>query len=496
MKNRFYKTTTGKKSATFVLGDVAYTSSTTYDAFVTAAPTATDGTFGVFREDTGALVTGASFATGVAGLGTTSTLINFFIAQVNNGIVRKSQSFSNPQILQRKFTPYTAPVRQQTFLGWDYSAGSLNLSTVTASQQFSFTTIETTPANEPAVRRPFSYLTTTASTQVEITYNALLALVQDVNNTGPYEIPSRYQDPCVASADLVYGGNATLTAFTGTGSMVLTKGSKTITISGGTQTNGVAGDYLVINNTLSQASTSFNKAAAVVTIADNVLYRVTAATTTSLTLDRPYTGETQTIAVGDWVTATQWVKRITNANFIAGTNVLGIKFTSKEFFTTFKIGIQEALASSTITYTTPFVAGRGIGVLVKDAEKQGYVFGGVATYNKAFPEDFGQPNYITNLSRAYANLELTLVKDQASIAQPITTQTEYSYINIWAPYVTGSANPDGTLVDVESYTTIAANVSAAFPTVNNVAAGDVPVPSAAAASAIVKVVTVLRPTVA
>ncbi len=495
MRNRFYKTTRGKNAQTFVATDLVYTTSATYDAFVTAAPAAANGTIGIYRADTGALVpnTATTYATDcIAGIGGTNPNIRFFVAQVNQGVIRVSQQFSNVDIIARKFQTYVAPSRQISYMGYDYSSGSLNLGTVTANQIFSLTTIETTPANEPVVRNNYATVTKTAATQIEITYNALLELVLDINNQGKYQAINKNSVPNVASVDLVYGGSATITAITGTGNAVFVKNSPTITV---TTHNVAAGDWIVCSNSNVQTAATFNQMTAAASLTNNELYKVLSTTTTTIVLDRPYSGENQTVAVANWGSGGSYFAKITNAAFVAGTNILGLKFISKEFFTSFRLGYQEAFTATTVTYSNGFNGGNGVAIAIKDAEKEGYTFGGVQVYNRSFIEDFGIPDTLTNQLRAYATLELTILKTERSVAQPINRQSEYQYIIFYLPYRAASTNPTSS-ADVESFTTVVANISGAFPSVNATTDGVVAVPvGASTASTITDLTVILRPSV-
>ncbi len=180
------------------------------------------------------------------------------------------------------------PLRQLSYVGYNPvdAVGTLNLPTVVVGDSISLGVQFTYPVESIYnVKNYDAGLLTTDSA-----YEQLRKLVAAINNdtTG------------ILQADIVGAVGTPVVIADAAANRTFTKGSTTITL-GGVATTIIPGDWIRIQNLqpLSGASTGINTITAAATAANGVLYKVTAKNgTTSITLDRPYTGETQTIAIG------------------------------------------------------------------------------------------------------------------------------------------------------------------------------------------------------
>lgn len=177
------------------------------------------------------------------------------------------------------------PMYQMSYIGYNPVdvVGSLNLPTfaVNDSLSISYKYRFIVDPNETLGSYSAGILTT------DTAYSALNKLVTKINAGG------------LIAADIV-GANGTQVAVAdGAATRVFTKGSNVVTL-GGVATTIVAGDWIKIQNLqpLVPPSTGINTMTAATTAANSILYFVTTKTgTTSITLDRPYTGETQSVNI-------------------------------------------------------------------------------------------------------------------------------------------------------------------------------------------------------
>jgi hypothetical protein len=202
--------------------------------------------------------------------------------------------------------------------------------------------------------------------------SGLVKLVNTINNPNSYvnQVP-------IFSADIIV--NATGATLSGTGSMVLTNGSNTVTV---TTISGVAvGGYLLFqNNRIASpavAADDSNSASAAVTASNNIAYQITALpSATTITLDRPYTGITQTIVVANWTT-NNWVTYLAASSLpttFSGGYGIRMVSTGNYIVNTFAIGAN--ITGSTISYFRPMLTGSGTYAEISGIEKKYGSYGG------------------------------------------------------------------------------------------------------------------------
>lgn len=174
------------------------------------------------------------------------------------------------------------PLRQLAYVGYNPvdAVGTLNLPTVVVGDSISLGVQFTYPVESIYnIKNYDAGLLTTDSA-----YEQLRKLIAAINSdtTG------------ILQADIVGAVGTAGTAMSAGTAIAVTKGSPTITGTGMTVLAVGAWIRIANNQPLSGASTNINKPTAAATAANGVLYKILAASATSITLDRAYTGETQT----------------------------------------------------------------------------------------------------------------------------------------------------------------------------------------------------------
>lgn len=165
-------------------------------------------------------------------------------------------------------------------------------------------------------------------------------------------------DNAWALTDVTANGTFGLITLGGTTpTIILTKGSNVVTLGGTTPTHDVAvGNFVSINNTpfigTTPSITIANNATAPTTGATGIVYKVTAITTTSFTLDRVYTGETQTLSAAN-VTAL-WIGKNASVSSQYGMRVIGSTPYEQLF-----LAAGGVLQYSSITYLSGAFPGSG-----------------------------------------------------------------------------------------------------------------------------------------
>lgn len=204
----------------------------------------------------------------------------------------------------------------------------------------------------------------------------------------------------VAVANIVGAiGTETTLAIVG-GSYILTKGSNIFT-NGSASALGVnpltAGDYIRIQNLQPISpvtgaysigtATGVNTNTAAMTAANSIIYKVTNVGTngTTITLDRPYTGETQTITVANFNARVQRIGTLSTS--------LGIRLIAQKNYKLFPAVIRGTdLQSATITSQRGPSTGSGSYNMISDLERNFSPYSGQLTktdgilnYTKPFP---------------------------------------------------------------------------------------------------------------
>ncbi len=174
------------------------------------------------------------------------------------------------------------PLRQLSYVGYNPvdAIGTLNLSTAVLNDSISLG-VQYTYGVE-SIYNVKNY--NTGLIVGDTVYEQIRKLVAAINS----------DSPAILQADIVGAVGTAGTAMSAGTAIAVTKGSATITGTGMTVL--AANNWIRIanNQPLSGASTNINRPTAAATAANGVLYKILAASATSITLDRPYTGETQT----------------------------------------------------------------------------------------------------------------------------------------------------------------------------------------------------------
>lgn len=179
----------------------------------------------------------------------------------------------------------TLPLRQLSYVGYNPvdAIGALNLPTIVVNDSMTLDVQYNFPKEQNRSLKSYSTPLLTTDT----TYSAIKKLVDVVNAD------------TLLVADIVGAAGTQVAVADSAANRVFTKGSAVVTL-GGVATTIVAGDWIRIQNLqpTSGASTNINTITAAATDANSNLYKVLSkSTTVSITLDRPYTGETQTVNI-------------------------------------------------------------------------------------------------------------------------------------------------------------------------------------------------------
>ena len=412
-QNRYSRTLIGRNTTVIVAGQCAITAAaTTYAAFVNSAVSGSlpDGTIGVFLEATN--------------LTTTSVLTagaKFYIAQALSNSkggwnVKKTPTYTysatETSIAQQV---YVAPVKPVAYIGFNGTSGSLNLGTITPTYSYLATINDTSPANQPIPSYVYDEVAKTGSDAYSLLVNTSGGLVNKINDygTGKTSWANLQKNPKIYVADVV--SNGTYIAST-PASPTFANGSTAVTATGN---NFAVGDFVRIGTN----------------VATTEVYRVASQSTNAIVLDRPYNGTSgATTAFKISTVPTEF----------------GIKVTTTDFDSTFRLSVSQYLENATITYATDWKVGSGRAVQVKELEDAGTIFQGVTTGNTTFTNDWGKPTSQVGFNRGYKAYNITATKTELSVAKPVSDWTHKSYCIILAAH-------DGT----ETLTSPAPGVSAA-----------------------------------
>lgn len=275
----------------------------------------------------------------------------------------------------------------------------------------------------------------------------------------------------VAVADIVgaIGTETTLTIVGG--SYLLTKGSNIFTNGSATGFGAnpaiAIGDYLRIQNLQPfptpsvpftgvyavGTATGVNSITAAMTAANSIIYKVTdvGANGTSITLDRPYTGETQTISVANFNARVQRIGTLSAS--------LGIRIIGQKNYKLFPAVIRGTdLQSATITSQRGPSTGSGSYNMISDLERNFSPYSGQLTktdgilnYTKPFPV------YADSSCDSYDSYFTTFIpqKENSNIAQDaFMTGLPFDVVTV---FPTGNA---GVGTGQYDYNTIIASLSA------------------------------------
>ncbi len=402
LRNRYSKNLFGTNHQGYHSAEQVYATAGTIAAF---ALTGLEGQIGIYLADNSlkpdALVAGDQFK----------------IAQIRDGELRSSTLMTyGSGNLEVTSTPYDAAVKQINHVGYNGTSGSLALTGYAIGDEFVVSVRDTTPGTQPFPVTEGRKVINTLNGVTE--YSIVFDLIKDLENLNDYE---RNADNGFVVSDIV--NNATQVAI-GTVTLAITQGSTLATYSA--VHNLTAGSFVSILG---------------------IMYEIISAPTiTTLILDRPYTGATQTALVTGATKATQQGSVV----FVDGTTELGIRFTSITEDTNFVTGVSEDLQGATLTATTAWKQGSGEDWQVSAIEDESLVYDGFTTGNYPFVEDYGKPTKFVNEGSGI-NYDLWFLKYKKvtdSMAFPHEQAHHIGLVVISAPDGTAGDSPTGTLTTV------------------------------------------------
>lgn len=399
--SRYSKNLAGQNLKVFVSPAVAYTTDATFAEFIANSP---EGEIGVY------LSSGALQSTSLA------SGDEFFIAQKRNGTVNKTPVIKWDEVYASRLTEYDAPVRQISTIGYGPSSLTSTIgfnftgASLTNAQTYGISVRETTPGNQPFPIQE-GYVTVTSATADQ--YTQLATIVGQLNMNNDFE---RTQPDRFVKAEIL--SNGTPTYLTSTIDPTLVNGSRIITY-----------------------SANVTVAAGAFIIARGAIYKVTTGVTagTSLTIDRPYEGASETIDVS--VETTAFGNAVT---YTSGTTLLGVRLTGLQDECHFKVAGNTGLQSDTITLVTSWKLGAGSYASIRSLEEEGIIYDGIgSTVNAAFASDYGYPTIFATSGITYDQFFIDVApKVLPSAALPIYEQKQIQRIVIAVPSTGTSPTAD------------------------------------------------------
>jgi hypothetical protein len=262
-------------------------------------------------------------------------------------------------------TNWTLPVREIWCIGWNGVTGSLNLPTIAAKSESVVRTSKILFGTNERDRTSYSSVLNVSEDAYTVASKSCITI-----NGNP--VPTHVADVVV---------KATLSAYTnttGTSTLALVKGSKTATLSvswaaGAASLSLSIGDVVAIQNAQYNVSTPayVNNAVGTtaVTIANNIAYKIVNIVGTTITLDREYTGETQTLTNANIITNFMLMKAtaITEA---------GIRLVGKVDNENYGISADGVLEMATVLKVVDGQSGTGNPAQVAYLEKEGLAYRG------------------------------------------------------------------------------------------------------------------------
>lgn len=355
---KFTRYTKGLNAQVLVPKAIAITTDASLALFIANAPLGEIGVYdGSNALHTDAIVAGEQF---------------YFVQKRTNGLW-KSPLYKFGSVTKLK-TAYVAPVKCTGSIGWSGSAGAINPPVaIAAGRQYEFGILETTEGNDPFPAWNFNYTVKAGDTEPIV----MQELAKLVNNflTNPIYKSNAPLVLATVKADATYS-NFAMTGTTPT--ITATNGSTVLTLGGTTPAHdAVVGDYISISNTGTPDDS----------IGD--IYRVTAvAAGVSVTLNRPFTGTTQTFTEAE-AEGTR-MKKV--ATFVAN----GLVFTAINNGDHFRITAREDMVNATIVNLATYTRGNGTSDQVKELEAEGLLMQGNTARNTEFGDAaYGDPDKFT-----------------------------------------------------------------------------------------------------
>lgn len=384
---RYSKNLAGQKGFVFVgPSSVEYTDDTTYSAFI---DNAAEGEIGIFLE---------------AGTAKTTALAageKFFIAQKRDGEIFKTPVIPFNDIYAKRKTAYSAPARKVMTVGYNGTAGDVSISFTGASStsplEFGLSVRETTPGNQPFPVQEGRVLVTSATADE---YTVIAQIVSILNAAVDYE---RTEPDRFVKAEIISNG-------------ALTELTQNLTVRNGSPFITAAASITIATGTL-------------VSIRGTIYKVAVGGTGTSFTLDRPYQGATETIAVGSTV------DQAATMAYTSGTTLLGIKLTGLYDETHFTVTVETGLSNAPVATATEWALGAGSGLSIVELEKEARFFHGIGSVvNAEFAADYGLPTLFGSSSVTYDQYFIdTIPSVTPSAAAPLARTQQIQKIIIAVP---------------------------------------------------------------
>jgi len=385
-QTKFTKTLKGRNQQVVVTTPIALSTDATLALFLANAPT---GEIGVYD---------AVDARHTDAIGATESF--YIVQKKSDGSIKKTTLLKWSDVTASRKT-YVAPVKATGSIGWSGTAGSAYLAAApSAGKMYELALIETTEGNQPYPTWNFEYQAKGADVEADV-WQALAKQINDYNG-----LVYKNQAPIVSAkvkADATYS-NYALTGTTPT--LTFTNGSVVVTLGGtGGPTHDVAvGDFISID------------AAATPTDAVGDIYKVVAATAgTGFTLNRPYTGATQTFTEAE----SEGTRIKKTATFVAQ----GLAFTGLNDNEHFRIVARQELQYATIVNLATFTRGNGTSEQITELELEGNTFDGNTAGNTQFGnEAYGDPDRFakTNGTAETYDMFTFAARQDATLVSPPT----------------------------------------------------------------------------
>ena len=314
---------------------------------------------------------------------------------------------------------YQAPLRKVDVIGYNGSGGSMNLPILVEGSAGEIR-FENKLIGGPIMIENLDYADTTYQIG-DTNYTFLMRLVRTINQkntSGAFR----------ARAFLM--SNATINAaatVTGTGAMVVTKDSNVVTVN---SHNVVAGAYLVFG-----VDNQTGLVSGTPTLANHDLYRVVSVDTNSFVLDRPYGGETQSIAEADYEAG----GRVRTATPVV-TPDYGIKFIG-ELGKNYTIAAGNVLLNATRTSVTAHTPGQGTPALVQADVLDTAPYEG---FNQPKNAEFPQIDQRADLSTNYDALSIIGDASSSYATDTVPLSEPFNFL-IYVP--TGTVHPLETILE-------------------------------------------------
>lgn len=350
-RKKFTRYTKGRNQQVIIPKPLALdTSDATLKAFIANAAA---GTIGIYDDSnnviSGAITSGQTFSV---------------VLKMSDGSIRKTTPLKWSNVTASKKL-YTAPVKAQSYLGWNKTTGAMNLLAVPAAGKFyEIAVIETTEGNQPFPTWNYEYVALPGDAEIDV-IEGLVALINNTSN-----LIYKQNAPIVTAKVKAV---ATYSNYTTTGTYTVTNGSTLVALTA-TGTDPAVGDYI----SFEPAATPSN------TVGD--VYKVTAVVAgTSFTLNRPYSGATQTFIAAE--------ASGTRVKKVATITATGIEFNGINNQENFKIVARQELKYALITNLAAYTYGVGLSEQIYELELEGNTFAGNTAGNTVYGnEGFGNPD--------------------------------------------------------------------------------------------------------